>query len=62
MLNITFEDLPMVTHTPITCTFPGHDPVVAEQIDPTLVRCVSPALIPDADGVEAHVIYSQALV
>lgn len=62
VLNITFEDLPLVTHTPITCTFPGQPPVLAQQIDPTLIRCVSPPLVPGADGVEDFVIYSQALV
>lgn len=62
VLNITFEDLPVVTHTPITCTFPGQAPVLAEQMDSTLVRCVAPPLVPGADGVRNFVIYSQALV
>jgi hypothetical protein len=62
VLNITYEDLPLVTHTPITCTFPGQDPVIAVQIDSTLVRCVSPALVPDAEGIVKDTIYSRALV
>jgi hypothetical protein len=58
MLNITFEDLPVVSHTPITCTFPGHEPTLAEQIDHTLVRCISPSLIPGAEGTIEKIIFT----